>query len=70
VGFSKISLRAGERQTVTMRVDPRLLADYVLEKGEGGWSVPAGVYRFAFGKSAVALGPVVELRLPAQRLKP
>lgn len=70
VGFAKLSLAPGAQQTVEMAVDPRLLADYRVEMGEGGWTVPAGVYRFAFGKSAAELGPALEIRLPAQRLKP
>jgi len=66
VGFQKVTLEAGKRQSVSLRVDPRLLADY----RDGGWQLPAGVYRFAFGKSAADLGPVIELRLPAQTMKP
>ena len=70
VGFGKLTLKAGERQALTVNVDPRLLADYREEKGQGGWTVPAGTYTFAFGKSAADLGEPVELKLPAQRLKP
>jgi len=70
VGFQKVALEPGQRQTVSLRVDPRLLADYREEKGQGGWTIPAGSYTFAFGKSAGELGEPVELTLPAQRLKP
>lgn len=66
VGFQKLALPAGASQAVTMKVDPRLLADF----SAGGWTVPAGVYSFAFGKSAADLGPSVDVTLPAQRLKP
>ncbi|KQP46236.1 glycoside hydrolase family 3 C-terminal domain-containing protein [Pseudorhodoferax sp. Leaf274] len=66
VGFRKLTLEPGQQQQVSLRVDPRLLADY----SAGGWTVPAGRYTFAFGKSASALGPTVELTLPAMRLKP
>ena len=66
VGFQKVVLAAGAGQAVSVRVDPRLLADFV----DGGWTVPAGRYSFAFGRSAVALGPVVEIDLPAARLLP
>ncbi|MFG6428929.1 beta-glucosidase [Roseateles sp. LYH14W] len=70
VGFQKVALEPGQRQTVSLRVDSRLLADYREEKGLGGWTVPAGTYTFAFGKSAADLGAPVEVKLPAQRLKP
>jgi beta-glucosidase len=70
VGFQKVVLEPGQRQAVSLRVDPRLLADYREEKGLGGWTVPAGTYTFAFGKSAAELGATVDVKLPAQRLKP
>jgi beta-glucosidase len=70
VGFAKVELQPGQRQQLSLNVDPRLLADFRVEKGAGGWSLPAGTYSFAFGKSAAELGPPVEIKLPAQRLKP
>lgn len=70
VGFQKVMLEPGQRQTVSLRVDSRLLADYRNDKGHEGWIVPAGTYTFAFGKSAAELGTPVEVKLPAQRLKP
>jgi len=66
VGFQKVALQPGERQALTLRVDPRLLADFV----GGRWELPAGVYSFAFGKSAEALGPAVDITLAARTLKP
>ncbi|MDT7836960.1 beta-glucosidase family protein [Aquabacterium sp. OR-4] len=66
VAFQKVPLQPGQRQALSWRVDPRLLADFTA----GGWTLPAGTYRFAFGKSAADLGPTVELRLPAMALKP
>ncbi len=66
VGFEKLVLQAGERRALSLRIDPRLLADY----SEGGWRVPAGVYTFAFGKSAAELGPTFDVTLSGQRLKP
>jgi len=70
VGFAKVELQPGQRQQLSLNVDPRLLADFRVEKGAGGWSLPAGSYSFAFGKSAAELGPTVQIKLPAQRLKP
>jgi len=66
VGFQKVTLQPGDRQALTLRVDRRLLADFV----GGRWELPAGVYSFAFGKSAQALGPAVDITLAARTLKP
>ena len=63
VGFQRVSLQPGASQQVTMTIDPRLLADWK----NGGWSMPAGDYGFAFGSDAQTLGPVVTARMPARR---
>ena len=65
VGFDKVALIPGESRTVTMTIDPRLLADWA-----DGWVVKGGTYAFALGSSASDLGPVVNLRLPERRFKP
>jgi beta-glucosidase len=66
VGFTRLPLQPGERQAWQLTVDARVLADFK----DGGWHVPAGTYRFAFGQSATALGPVMSVHMPEQRLKP
>ena len=66
VGFQKLALRAGEQQQLTLRVDPRLLADF----SAGGWHLPAGSYSFAIGSSAATLGPSVTLTLAERRWQP
>lgn len=62
-GFAKATLAPGETRTVTMTVEPRILAD---ARG-GEWAMAAGRYGFAVGRSATDLGPVTYLELPARR---
>jgi len=51
VGFSRISLRPGQRRHVSLRVDPRLLADF--DAAAHAWRVPPGQYTVALARSAV-----------------
>jgi len=63
VGYQRVELAPGESHTVTLSIDPRLLAGW-----EGhGWHQPAGAYRFALGRSATELGSEVEVKLPEKR---
>lgn len=66
VGFARVELAAGEARDLRLQIDPRLLADW----DRDGWSLPAGVYRFALGESAARLGPTFELALPQRRIQP
>lgn len=66
VGFQKLALKPGEQATATLRIDPRLLADF----RDGGWQLPAGRYEFAVGHSAGELGPRVAIDLPQRRWRP
>lgn len=66
VGFQKLTLRPGDSAGATLRVDPRLLADF----RDGGWQMPAGRYEFAIGHSAGELGPRVSIELPTRRWRP
>lgn len=47
-GFTKLSLAPGESRTVTLDIDPRLLADW----SDGQWRIAGGMYRFTLAKSA------------------
>jgi beta-glucosidase len=62
VGFQRVSLQPGKSQRVSLKIDPRLLADW---KG-GGWSMPAGDYGFALGRNAEDLGATVTVRMSAK----
>jgi beta-glucosidase len=64
--FEKVALAPATSKTVSVVVDPRLLADWK----DGGWQVAGGQYSFALGKSAADLGPEVTVTVKAQRLKP
>ena len=65
IGFSRVELAAGASKTISLAIDPRLLADW----REGGWSLPAGDYAFALGDNAQSLGPVVTTRFSARHWK-
>ena len=56
VGFQRVELAPGARQTVSLSIDPRLLADWK----DGGWTLAAGDYGFALGDDAAHPGPVVK----------
>lgn len=60
VGFQRVELSPGASRQVTMTIDPRLLADWK----DGGWHMPGGAYRFAFGESAAQLGRIVTVNMP------
>ncbi len=53
LGFERIELEAGESKTITITVEPRLLANYHWEKQK--WEIKKGTYYLALGKSAVDL---------------
>ncbi|KQU56683.1 beta-glucosidase [Sphingomonas sp. Leaf339] len=61
-GFAKVAVQPGATANVTVQIEPRILAD---SKG-GRWTMPAGRYGFALGRSATDLGPVVTVNLPAR----
>ncbi|PTS90999.1 glycosyl hydrolase [Sphingomonas sp. HMWF008] len=64
-GFQRVELQPGERRTVSVTIDPRLLADW----NGAGWTVPGGSYSFALGDNAENLMPAVTVRLAAKRWK-
>ena len=63
VGFSRVELAPGESRPVSLKIDPRLLADW----SGNGWTLPAGNYVFALGDSAERLGPTVSTKLAGRR---
>ncbi len=62
-GFTKVAVQPGTAANVTVQIEPRILAD---SKG-GRWTMPAGRYGFALGRSATDLGLVVTVSLPARQ---
>ena len=63
VGFQRVELKPGDSKQVSLTIEPRLLADWQ----SGGWTMPAGTYSFAVGKSAEQLGSSTDIQLPARR---
>jgi beta-glucosidase len=64
-GFAKVALEPGASITVTVRVDPRLLAGFA----EGrGWVRPAGTYRVWLGASSRDLKADAAVALPSLTL--
>jgi beta-glucosidase len=50
LAFQRIELNAGERRSVTVSVDPRLMASF--EEARRTWVVATGAYTLSIGKSA------------------
>ena len=50
LGFERVDLDPGESRTVSLEVDPRLLASYDTERGQ--WHTAGGSYRLVLGHSA------------------
>ncbi|UAK24033.1 beta-glucosidase family protein [Sphingomonas nostoxanthinifaciens] len=65
-GYGKAMLAAGAEQTVTLTIDPRLLATW--DEGRHGWHVTAGQYRVTLASSAVDAGSSVTVTLPERWL--
>jgi beta-glucosidase len=66
--FSRITLEAGQSQSVRVQIDPRLLAHWDVDRH--GWQIDRGSYVFALGTSASDLGEHAELALAAKWTKP
>jgi beta-glucosidase len=68
LGFRRVTLNPGETKTVTLSVDPRLLADW--DSDGKGWRVQAGEYRIAVGEASDDVKLATSVRLRAARLAP
>lgn len=67
-GFARVELSPGERRTVEMRIDPRLLATW--NTGHPGWSREAGTYRITAAHNARDFAASEAIELPALHLPP
>ncbi|MFT4091057.1 MAG: glycoside hydrolase family 3 C-terminal domain-containing protein [Asticcacaulis sp.] len=63
--FDKVHLKAGESQTVSVTVDPRLLANY--DSASKTWNIAAGEYEVKLNRSATDQVAAVRVILPAQK---
>lgn len=62
-GFSKVALKPGEKRTIRLTVDPRLLATYLT--AANSWQIKEGTYRVLLGQASDSLAQSVDVRLPA-----
>ncbi|WBO21286.1 beta-glucosidase [Sphingomonas abietis] len=65
-GFAKVALQPGQTRSLTLTVDPRLLARF--DTAKGGWTRPAGTYRVWLGTSSRDLTTPIDVQLPARLL--
>lgn len=68
VGWSRVELAAGEAKSVTVPVDPKMLANW--DQTAGAWRVDAGTYQMAVGASAADLALKGTLVSKLLKLKP
>jgi beta-glucosidase len=68
VGFAKVELAPNAAQTMTVDVDPRLLATF--DDAAHAWRIAAGSYTFALGSSSRDLHATTTVTLPALTLPP
>lgn len=68
VGWGRVSLSSGQSETVTVTIDPRLLANFDVDSQK--WRVKAGTYRVHLGKSSAALVSSTALTLSDMTLEP
>jgi beta-glucosidase len=50
LGFERVELRPGEKRNVTLKAEPRLIAQF--DAGTEQWKITAGRYHVAVGESA------------------
>ena len=62
-GWSKVALAPGGSATLSIRIDPRLLA--VFDEAHARWQRHAGTYRVWVGESSASLELASEVQLPA-----
>jgi beta-glucosidase len=67
-GFAKVFLQPGERKTVEIHVDPRLLGEWYPDRP--GWTHAAGAYTVTVGHSSRELGESLLVELPPSHLPP
>jgi beta-glucosidase len=68
IGFSRVELKPGERQRVSVEADPRLLGRY--DEAAHGWRVAGGLYRIEVGGASDETALSGGARVRARRLAP
>ena len=67
-GFAKVRLEPGERRTLEIPIDPRLLGEWYVERP--GWTHAAGAYTVTVGHSSRELGESLIVELAPSYLPP
>jgi beta-glucosidase len=62
-GYAKVFLKPGEHRTLTIPLEPRLLADF--DAGKHEWVIRGGQYSVSEGTSSADLGAAVNVQLPS-----
>jgi beta-glucosidase len=65
-GFAKAFLKPGEHRTLTIPLEPRLLADF--DTAKHAWVIRGGQYSVVEGRSSEDLGTPVNVQLAASKL--
>lgn len=68
VGWSKQSLRPGEKRSATVSVDPRLIASF--DETAGQWHVAAGEYLVMLGSSSTQIAATATVHINEAWIKP
>jgi len=64
-GYAKVFLKPGEHRTLTIPLEPRLLADF--DAGKHEWVIRGGQYSVSEGPSSADLGAPVNVQLPTAK---
>ncbi|WP_443027593.1 fibronectin type III-like domain-contianing protein [Sphingomonas sp. LR55] len=64
--FRKVDLAPGKGQTVSVTIDPRLLATF--DVASGGWKIAGGDYKVMLATSAADIVQTATVRVAAQTL--
>jgi beta-glucosidase len=67
-GWARVSLKPGEARTVTIRLEPRVLANF--DTAAQAWNIAEGTYKVAIARSATDPVLDVKLKLKPQTLTP
>lgn len=65
-GFEKVALAPGEAKTVTLAIDPRLLASF--DGASHSWKIAGGSYQVMLGASSREIGETVTVTLPTREI--
>jgi beta-glucosidase len=68
IGWQRVSIQPGETVHVTLKADPRLIADF--DEATHDWRIDGGTYRVAVGASSVELKLRGSVELKPARVKP